>query len=166
MAEANFRFLLYGMESANQVTLDRLDKGLKVKEIEKGVREAKEAGLEPHITVMLGYPWETEEMALNTINHAKDLFKKGYVETMQATIVIPYPGTPLYKECVEKDCLQVKPNDYEAFDMRKPVMKVPFSNERLMELVQELYTSFFSPQYICNFRSRRHKVSILLNLDQ
>jgi len=136
------------MESGNQLTLDKLDKGLKVEEIESGVRMAKKAGLEPHLTIMLGYPWETEEMSLNTINLAKNLFKKGYVDTMQATIVIPYPGTPLYKECIEKDWLLVNPLNYEAFDMRGPVMKIPFSRDRLLELTQELYSSFFSLGYI------------------
>src|SRR3989344_3580858 len=148
MGKANFRFILYGMESANQFTLDKLDKGLLVEEIAVGARAAKKAGLEPHITVMLGYPWETEEMAQKTIDLAKDLFKRGYVDTMQATIVIPYPGTPLYKECVEKDWLQVGAKDYEKFDMRAPVMKIPFSNEHLYELTQSLYSSFFTPQYI------------------
>jgi len=147
MGKANFRFILYGMESGNQETLDHLDKGLKVHQIEEGVRMAKKAGLDPHLTIMLGYPWETEEMAKNTIAVAKRCFKKGYVDTMQATIVIPYPGTPLYKECIEKDWLLVNPTDYEAFDMRGPVMKIPFSHERLMELTQELYSSFFTPQY-------------------
>lgn len=148
MGKANFRFILYGMESGNQYTLDKLDKGLKVHQIEEGVRMAKKAGLEPHLTIMLGYPWETEEMAKNTIAIAKRMFKKGYVDTMQATIVIPYPGTPLYKECIENDWLMVEPDDYEAFDMRGPVMKVPFSQEKLLELTQELYSSFFTPQYI------------------
>ncbi|MFA5775975.1 MAG: radical SAM protein [Patescibacteria group bacterium] len=147
MGKANFRFILYGMESANQETLDKLDKGLKVEQIEEGVRMAKKAGLEPHITVMLGYPWETEEMAQNTIALAKSLFKKGYVDTMQATIVIPYPGTPLYKECVEKGLFAVDPKDYGEFDMRKPVMKIPFAEARLFEMTQELYSSFFTPQY-------------------
>ncbi|MFZ5424772.1 MAG: B12-binding domain-containing radical SAM protein [Patescibacteria group bacterium] len=148
MGEANFRFILYGMESGNKETLDRLDKGLKVHQIEEGVRMAKKAGLEPHLTIMLGYPWETKEMAQNTIAVAKRCFKKGYVDTMQATIVIPYPGTPLYKECVENDWLLVDKDDYEAFDMRAPVMKIPFSQAELMELTQELYSSFFTPQYI------------------
>ena len=148
MGKANFRFILYGLESANQETLDKLDKGVKVQEQADGFRMAKKAGLEPHATVMLGYPWETEEMAKNTIKFAKDLFDQGYIDTMQATITIPYPGTPLYKECVEKDWLQVAPDDYEAFDMRGPVMKIPFSNERLMELTQELYSSFVTPKYI------------------
>jgi radical SAM superfamily enzyme YgiQ (UPF0313 family) len=148
MGKANFRFILYGMESGNQETLDKLDKGLKVHEIEEGVRMAKKGGLEPHLTVMLGYPWETEEMARETIALAKRCFQKGYVDTMQATVVIPYPGTPLYKECVEKGWLTVDPKDYEAFDMRRPVMKVPFPEERLYELTQELYSSFFTPQYM------------------
>lgn len=148
MGKANFRFILYGMESGNQETLDRLDKGLKVHQIEEGVRMAKKAGLEPHLTIMLGYPWETEEMARNTIAIAKRCFDKGYVDTMQATIVIPYPGTPLYKQCLENDWLAVGEKDYEKFDMRQPVMKVPFKTELLYELTQELYSSFFTPKYI------------------
>lgn len=148
MGEANFRFILYGMESGNQETLDRLDKGLKVHQIEEGVRMSKKAGLEPHLTIMLGYPWESYEMAKQTIAVAKRCFDKGYVDTMQATIVIPYPGTPLYKECLENDWLAVGKTDYERFDMRGPVMKVPFETEKLYELTQELYSSFFTPRFI------------------
>lgn len=148
MKKANFRFILYGLESANQESLDKIEKGLKVEEIEPCLKVAKEAGLEPHITVMLGYPWETEEMALKTISLSKELFKKGYVDTMQATIVIPYPGSKLYSFCKENDWFAVDPKDYESFDMRGPVMKVPFSQERLMELTQMLYSSFLTPQYI------------------
>ncbi|MFZ2664314.1 MAG: radical SAM protein [Patescibacteria group bacterium] len=148
MKKANFRFILYGLESANQETLDKIEKGLKLEEVEPYLKIAKESGLEPHITVMLGYPWETEEMALKTISLSKELFKKGYVDTMQATIVIPYPGSKLYAQCKENDWFAVDPKDYEAFDMRGPVMKVPFSEKKLMELTQELYSSFLTPQYI------------------
>jgi len=28
---------------------------------EEGLRVCKQAGLEPHITAMIGYPWETKE---------------------------------------------------------------------------------------------------------
>jgi anaerobic magnesium-protoporphyrin IX monomethyl ester cyclase len=148
MGKANFRFILYGMESGNQKTLHKLDKGMKVHEIEEGARMAKKAGLEPHLTIMLGYPWESKEEAKNTIAVAKSMFKKGYVDTMQATIVIPYPGTPLYKDCIENDWLLVDKTNYEAFDMRGPVMKTPFPKEELLELTQELYSSFFTPQYM------------------
>ena len=148
MKKANFRFILYGLESANQETLDKLDKGLKIEEIESHLKAAKEAGLEPHITIMLGYPWETEKMAMKTIALSKELFKKGYVDTMQASIVTPYPGSKLYDQCKENDWFAVDPKDYEAFDMRKPVMKSPIPEKRLMKLTQTLYLSFFSPKFI------------------
>lgn len=146
MKEAGFRFILFGLESANQETLDRINKGLKVEEIEPGLKLCKEGGLEPHITAMIGYPWETKEMAQKTIAKAKNLFKKGYVDTLQGTIVIPYPGTPLYKYCQENGQLLTK--NYARFDQREMVMKSPLSNEEAKELVQGLYKSFLSPQFI------------------
>ncbi len=146
MKKANFRFILYGIESANQNTLDRLDKGLTPEIIENGAKMCKAAGLEPHITVMLGYPWETVEEAQNTIDFAKKLFKKGYIDTLQATICIPYPGTPLYKECKENNWLLTE--NYEDFDMRKPVMKSEITSEQIMEMTQQLYKSFLSPAFI------------------
>lgn len=146
MGKANFRFILYGMESGNQKTLDKLDKGTKEADAINGPRMAKKAGLEPHATIMLGYPWETYEDAKRTIEIAKYAFKKGYYDTMQATIVIPYPGTPLYKECKEKGWLLTE--NYEDFDMRKPVMKIPFPIEKIYELEQDLYSCFMTPQYI------------------
>lgn len=146
MGRAGFRFILYGMESGNQQTLDMLDKGLKVAEIEEGVRMAKKGGLDPHLTVMMGYPWETFEEAKNTVNLAARLFKKGYVDTLQGTVVIPYPGTPLWYQCREKGWLLTE--DYEKYDMREPVMKTDLSAEQIMELTQELYKAFISPQYL------------------
>jgi len=146
MKRANFRFLLYGMESGNQKTLDKLDKGIKVEDIKNGARLASSAGLEVHATVMLGYPWETYEDAKETIRLARECFDKGYFNTMQATIVIPYPGTPLWEECKEKGWLLTE--NYEEYDMRKPVMKSPMAQEQILKLTQELYSSFFTPRFI------------------
>ncbi len=146
MKKAGFRFILFGLESANQETLDKISKNLKAEEIEPGLKLCKDGGLEPHITAMIGYPWETKEMAQRTINLAKKLFKKGYVDTLQGTIVIPYPGTPLYKYCEENEMLTTK--EYERFDQREMVMKSSLSTEDAKELVQGLYKSFMSPQFI------------------
>ncbi len=145
MANAGFRFILFGLESANQKTLDRINKNLEVEQIIEGVKLAKKAGLDPHITVMVGYPWETKEDALKTIGLAKYLFKRGYVDTLQATIVIPYPGTPLYEECKRNGWLLTE--DWERYDMRETVMASQMSNEDVKELTQMFYKSFANPQY-------------------
>jgi radical SAM superfamily enzyme YgiQ (UPF0313 family) len=148
MREAGFRFLLFGFESANQKTLDRIAKGIKVEDIERGCKLAKEAGLNPHITVMMGYPWESYPDAKNTVELAKKLFEKGYADTLQATIVMPYPNTPLYKECLENNWLDVKPGEWEKFDMRQRIMKSPLTEEQIKELTSSLYKLAFRPKFI------------------
>lgn len=146
MGKANFRFILYGMESGNQKTLDKLDKGMKVEQIKEGVRMAKQGGLDPHLTIMLGYPWEDYEDAERTINLAKECFDAGYVDTLQATITIPYPGTPLWRECREKGWLLSE--DYEDYDMRRPVMKTSLTEQDVLKLTQKLYSSFMTPKFM------------------
>jgi len=146
MAKAGFRFVLFGLESSNQATLDRIDKHLKVEQIAEGARMAKKAGLSPHITVMMGYPWETKEDAAKTVAFAKDLFSRGYVDTLQATIVIPYPGTPLFKECRAHNWLITE--DWDRYDMREAVMAAPINEADIKDLTRALYKSFATPGYI------------------
>jgi radical SAM superfamily enzyme YgiQ (UPF0313 family) len=146
--KAGFRFLLFGLESANQETLDRINKGVNVEDIENSCKMAKEAGLNPHITVMMGYPWENYAMAKKTVEFAKMLFEKGYADTLQATIVMPYPNTPLYKECLKNRWLEVKPGEWEKFDMRQMVMKSPLSERQIKELTSSLYRLAFRPKFI------------------
>ena len=53
-----------------------------------------EAGLEPHLTSMFGYPWETYEDAMQTVNLIHYLLKKGYVKTAQASVYSPPRTAP------------------------------------------------------------------------
>ena len=146
MRKAGFRFVLFGLESANQSTLDRIKKGEKIEAMIESCRLAKKAGLSPHVTIMFGYPWEDEEEIQNTVKLGRKLLQKGYAHTLQATVVVPYPGTPLYKECKENGWLQTE--DYEEFDMRRPVMKTPVGDEKLKEAVQSVYKVAFNPEFL------------------
>jgi radical SAM superfamily enzyme YgiQ (UPF0313 family) len=146
MKQAGFRLLLFGLESANQATLDRINKNLKVEQIIEGCKRARRAGLFPHITIMFGYPWEGYEDALKTLKLGTWLLKKGYAYTMQATMVIPYPGSPLFEECKKMNWL--KSVDWNDYDMKQPVMRVPFEEERVMQLVQGMYKVAYQPEFI------------------
>ncbi|MCR4287646.1 MAG: B12-binding domain-containing radical SAM protein, partial [Deltaproteobacteria bacterium] len=146
MREAGFRFVLFGLESANQTTLDRVAKNLRAAEIVEGAKAAKAAGLSPHVTVMLGYPWETKEDAFRTIGLAKEMFRQGCIDTLQATIVMPYPGTPLFDECGRNGWLLTE--DWDRYDMRERVMYSPMTEEDIKELTRTLYKSFVSVRFI------------------
>ena len=149
LASANFRFILYGIESASQRTLDLLNKGTTVQQQWDSVRWASEAGLEPHATCMVGYPWETFDEARRTVEYTRECFDRGWINTLQGTIVIPYPGTQLYAQARENDWLRFDgPENWRRFDMREPVLKSPIPDEQIMGLVRSLYTSFLTPKYI------------------
>ena len=146
MKKAGFRFILFGLESANQETLDRIVKKEKIENMIESLKNAKKAGLSPHITLMFGYPWEDEQMVKNTVNLGKTILKKGWAHTLQATVLIPYPGTPLYKECQENGWLLTE--RYEDFDQRMPVMKTPMGSEKIKEAVQSVYKVAFNPEFL------------------
>jgi radical SAM superfamily enzyme YgiQ (UPF0313 family) len=146
MRRAGFRFILYGLESANHSTLVRINKGQKENDMWEAARMAKKAGLEPHATCMVGYPWETREEAERTIDLTKTLFSKGLIDTLQATIVIPYPGTELFRQCEENGWLKTR--DWDRYDMGEPVMKTPMADEDVLGLTRGLYKSFLSPGFI------------------
>jgi radical SAM superfamily enzyme YgiQ (UPF0313 family) len=146
MKKANFRLLLFGLESANQNTLDRLEKNLKTETVIDDCKLATKAGLYPHITIMFGYPWETYNDALNTLRLGRWLLNKGYAYTMQATMVIPYPGSPLFLEGKEKRWL--KTLDWNDYDMKKPVMHALIADEKIMKLIRGMYRVSFQPEFI------------------
>jgi len=146
MKEANFRLLLFGLESARQETLNRIDKNVKVEQIIESCKLARCAGLYPHITIMFGYPWETHEDAKKTLELGRWLLKKGYAYTVQATVVIPYPGTPLFKECERNGWL--KTLDWDMYDMKEPIMKSSIPDEEIMKFVKGIYSVAFNPEFI------------------
>lgn len=86
MYEAGFRFILVGVESANQKTLDIIKKGQHQVNVTKNIKDMSEAGLLPHITTMTSYPWETEEEEMNTMKYFQFLLRKGYAKTGQVSI--------------------------------------------------------------------------------
>ncbi|MDD2751791.1 MAG: radical SAM protein [Candidatus Omnitrophica bacterium] len=146
MKKANFRLLLFGLESANQATLNRINKNLKVERIIEDCRAARQAGLFPHITIMFGYPWESYPEAWKTLELGKWLLKKGYAYTMQATVVIPYPGSVLFEESKKTGTLTTL--NWDDYDMKQPVIKTPIPPDKIMELVQQMYKVSFSPEFI------------------
>jgi len=146
MKKAGFRLVLFGLESANQKTLDRINKNLKVEDIINSCKMARNAGLYPHITIMFGYPWETYKDALRTLELGKWLLRKGIAYTVQATIVMPYPGSKLFDECKERGELVTE--DWDDYDMKKPVMKTLFGEDKMSKLVQGIYSVAYNPEFI------------------
>lgn len=94
MKEAGFRFILVGIESANQETINKIQKGQRADKVIENIKSMSDAGLEPHGTFMTGYPWETEEDEKRTIELCHYLLRKGYLKTAQASVYSPPRTSP------------------------------------------------------------------------
>lgn len=149
MKRAGFRKLKMGMESAVQTTLDRLHKGIIGKNIPDECKRISSYGLDIHLTVMIGYPWESRADVEKTLNCANDLMRKGYIEMLQATTAVPYPGTRLYKQAKEKNWFRIDPFDYAKYDMSEPILITPgIEPQEITDYCQKLYKCFLTPQFI------------------
>jgi anaerobic magnesium-protoporphyrin IX monomethyl ester cyclase len=158
MKKAGFRKLLIGLESANQRTLDILNKNLTREQIIEGSRLAKEAGLEIQLTVMVGYPWETKEDAYESLRLAKYLMNNGLAHMLQATVIMPYPGTPLFDLCQEKGWIRFGAEEYERYDMTEPVCELTdMDEEEVVRMAGQFYKLFLDPRFfmrqLANVRS-------------
>lgn len=124
LKESGFRLLKVGLESGNDATLKRLGKLETVQQIREGVRTAKDHGLIVMLTSMVGYPWETEDEVRQTYEVARELmlYKTRAGDSLQSSVIIPYPGTPLFKEA-EREGWLLYGNDYDKYDMSRPVLK-------------------------------------------
>jgi len=82
-----------GVESGNQGVLNRVNKGIKLAQIEETVRLAKKAGLRIACTFILGHPFETEQTIQDTIDFAVKLKPN----SLSIGIMSPYPGTEIWE---------------------------------------------------------------------
>ena len=148
MKRAGFRMLLFGLESASQRILDEVNKGVTVEEMVDSCRKAKNAGLDVHITIMFGYPMASREEELQTYRLARKLMEDGCADTLQSTLLMPYPRSRLYEMALVKGWLRYSPGEWEHWDMSEPVMKnLDMSPEEVKELCNETYKLFMSPKY-------------------
>jgi len=85
LKDAGFRMILFGLESANDDTLIKINKGL-LSEHHKHIIDAAKAGLDCHIAYMVSYPWETLKEEMNTIKLVRWLLRKGYAKTAQCSV--------------------------------------------------------------------------------
>jgi radical SAM superfamily enzyme YgiQ (UPF0313 family) len=130
MKKTGYRLLKVGLESGSTKTLHKIGKLETIEEIMENVKRAKRYGFKILLTMMVGYPWEDENDVKSTYEAAKELmlYKTRFGDSLQASIVMPYPGTPLYKEAEKNNWLTEEGRDYDKMDMEHDILKSSVDN--------------------------------------
>lgn len=94
MAEAGCSTISIGVESANQDTLDILNKHLKLESIEQAIAMIKKVKIRVRCSYIFGFPNETEKHLENNIK----FIQKTQPNEVQIYPLFPYFGTELFRE--------------------------------------------------------------------
>ena len=91
---------------------------------------------------------ENNEDIINTFEIVKDLMLNGYINSMNASIFVPYPGTKLFEYCDEHNLITTK--NWFDYDMRKNVMELDIEDEKIFKYIKYFYNLSFNPLYVLN----------------
>ncbi len=83
MHEAGFRVLVWGVESGCQNVLNSMRKGTNTAEVEQVIRDSYHAGITNVAFIMFGFPGETREQALETVEFLRR--NSQYIERHSST---------------------------------------------------------------------------------
>lgn len=142
MYKAGGRQIAMGIESANQQSLDVVQKGCTVEQQTQGVEWVREAGFRYVTSYIICLPGETEDMVKNTIDYAKKLRPN----IAMFYLPVPFPGSKLYLTCKETGGLRrdVTWSDFIAIDFDNPVYVNPnFTIESMRYWYKRANIEFF-----------------------
>jgi len=157
MKKTGFRLLKIGIEAGDDASLAKLAKMEGVEKIKAGIRAVRDEGLVTLLTTMVGYPWETEDDVKKTYAVAREmlLYKPKFGDCLQASVVVPYPGSPLWQHCVNKNWFLVDPYDYDKLDMSEPILKTQIDQEAWVKRLWKLHLSpWFILRSMATLRTR------------
>ena len=157
LKNSGLKTIYYGVESGSQRILDLMKKGITLKNVEDAVKMAKDVNLEVLTSFILGYPGETEEDMNTTIDFSTKLDS----DYCQYSILTPFPGTPIYKDLIEKNLIDNE--DWDRYTVLKPILKYNELglNKKLVERkLATAYLKFYTrPKYLLK---HRHMIKVML----
>lgn len=104
MREAGCMRILFSPESGSAETLLRIKKKLKLSDMDRAIVESVKNGIIVKLATIFGFPGQTLKEAFNTYLF---IIKSAFmgVNDVVCLCFVPYPGTELYDELVEKKLL-------------------------------------------------------------
>ncbi|MBN1292897.1 MAG: cobalamin-dependent protein [Candidatus Latescibacteria bacterium] len=147
MARSGCKGLGFGIESGVPELLKSVNKKVNFNHLREMCRIARKKNIVVAGAFILGFPGETRDMTQQTIDFAKSLD----IHYAQFSIMVPYPGTPLYKELHEKgEIVDSGEDDYVRYNQSigltdlEPIYISKGRNwEELKAMQKQAYTQFY-----------------------
>lgn len=145
LRDSGLRHVVVGYETGSDRILKNIKKGVTREQAIRFTKDCKNLGLSIHGAFIMGLPGESRETIKETIEFAKRLD----LDSIQASLASPYPGTEFYDLCREKEWL-TSGEFIDDSGHQKCVVNYPdLSSAEIFDSVEEFYNRFyFRPRFI------------------
>ncbi|MDP8299457.1 MAG: radical SAM protein [Candidatus Tantalella remota] len=143
MKKAGAWSVLFGLESANQRSLDLIGKETTVEQNRSAVRLALKLGFYVYTSYILGLPGENEKDVMNTIRFARSLGNHLCIFYLP----VPFPKTRLELMAKKEGGLSanIRNTDYNQWDYSNPVYINPrIGNKKMQSLLKQAFLDFYT----------------------
>jgi len=109
MVGAGCVFVFIGVESASNIILKSMKKGVRIEQIENAFDMCKKYGLFANGTLIFGDPEETWDTAVKSLNWLRQRIKWSeyyQLNNLSANLIWAYPGTKLYLDAVKLNIIK------------------------------------------------------------
>jgi radical SAM superfamily enzyme YgiQ (UPF0313 family) len=145
MREAGLRHVVVGYETGNDGILQKIKKGVTTEQALRFTKDCQKLGLSIHGAFIMGLPGESRATIAETIEFAKRLD----LDTIQASLASPYPGTEFYDLCLENGWITADSFVDESGHQKCTVGYPQLSSAEIFHSVEDFYNKFyFRPKYI------------------
>jgi anaerobic magnesium-protoporphyrin IX monomethyl ester cyclase len=139
----------FGVESGDETLLKDLCKGITIAQAKDAFQKAQKAGIETLAYFMVGIPGERE----NTIQRSVDLAKDLNPDYVHFSVMVPFPGTPVYQMALERGIIER--DVWQEFaqgpgpDFQPPLWQEHLSREEILKAWVKVYRDFYiRPRYL------------------
>jgi len=134
LRKAGLYWVMMGVESPRDSTLESFKKGIKAEQATKAVRLLKENGIFSHAMFVIGDRKDTKESIGQLREFANDLDPDFAI----FTALTPFPGTEIHEEAKRNDWIE--DSNLSHYDMAHAIM--PTETLSRLEVQEELYTCY------------------------
>jgi radical SAM superfamily enzyme YgiQ (UPF0313 family) len=145
----------FGVESCSKEVLNGMGKSEQAKnyveQTKKAFKWVNDNGMMIVTNIILGFPGETRESAMETVDY---VIKELNPHEIGFYIATPYPGTPLYDTVVQNGWLRV--TNFDIYDTATATYETPMlSMKDLQEIRDKAYMKFYlRPTYVFRMLSK------------
>ena len=147
-------------EFGSQKMLDLIDKKITPEQIRTGLRKLTDAGIPCPVGFMAGYPTETMDDSMATLDLVDEILRLFPDNRVQLSIYTPYPGTPLFPMAVSygfKQRRSLEEWGRYKFGLVENLPWLSHPHARMLRVAGLLVRStFLSPEYARHALVRRN----------